>query len=95
MSSTRHPQTYGSSEAMNRMLENFIRYYCEYKKQDWDLLLRAAEFDYNSAKSEDLGASPFEIDLGQKLGNPLDFIKATKPRVASVEEFKTQLKGGF
>ena len=64
MSSSRHRQTDGAPEAMNRMIENYLRFYCLYHQNDWDDLLPAAEFAYNSAVSEDLGVSPFELDLG-------------------------------
>lgn len=60
MSSSRHPQTDGASEVMNRMVENYIRCYCSYHQDDWDVFLPAAEFAYNSAISDDLGMSPFE-----------------------------------
>lgn len=63
-STSRHPQTDGASEVMNRMVENYIRCYCSYHQNDWDKLLPAAQFVYNSAVSEDLGMSLFELDLG-------------------------------
>ena len=64
MSSSRHPQTDGASEIMNRMVENYLRCYCSYHQDDWDELLPAAEFAYNSAVTEDLGMSPLEMDIG-------------------------------
>eukprot|EP00171_Calliarthron_tuberculosum_P000149 IDg149t1 len=60
MSSSYHAQTDGSSEIMNRMLENYLRCYCNYHQTDWDLLLVAAEFAYNSSKHAGLSATPFE-----------------------------------
>ena len=35
MSTSRHPQTDGSSEIMNRMIENYLRCYCNYHQDDW------------------------------------------------------------
>jgi hypothetical protein len=64
MSTSPHPQTDGSSEIMNRMLENYLRCYCSYRQDDWAECLPSAEFAYNSALSEDLGISLFEVDLG-------------------------------
>lgn len=92
MSSSRHPQTDGASEIMNRMVENYLRCYCSYHQDDWDELLPAAEFAYNSSVSEDLGISPFELDLGWIPKSPLDFISGAEIPVQSVEEFKQQLK---
>lgn len=95
MSSSRHPQTDGASEVMNRMVENYIRCYCEHKQRDWDLLLPAAEFAYNSAISEDLGATPFEIDLGWKPRDPLQFMTGKTSRVQAASDLKAQLEGAF
>lgn len=95
MSITRHLQTDGASEVMNRMVENFLGCYCEYKQNNWDMLLPAAEFAYNSARSEDFGASPFKIDLEWKPRDPLDLITAKSSPVGAIEDFKTQLREVF
>jgi len=92
MSSSRHPQTDGASEIMNRMVENYLRCFCSYHQNDWDDLLPAAEFAYNSAVTEDLGMSPFELDLGWIPKSPLDFISGSEIPVQSVHEFKQRLK---
>ena len=78
MSSSRHPQTDGASEIMNRMVENYLRCYCSYHQDNWDELLPAAEFSYNSSVSEDLGMSPFELDLGWIPKSLLDFLSGTE-----------------
>lgn len=95
MSSSRHPQTDGASEIMNRMIENYLRCYCSYHQNDWDELLPAAEFAYNSAVTEDLGMSPFELDLGWIPKSPLDFIATSEVPVESVNEFKERLKNSL
>ena len=92
MSSSRHPQTDGSSEIMNRLVENYLRCYCNYHQDNWDELLPAAEFAYNSAISEHLCMSPFEMDLGWNPKSPLDSLIPSVETNASVEEFKTMLK---
>ena len=95
MSSSRHPQTDGASEIMNRMVENYLRCYCSYHQNDWDELLPAAEFAYNSAVSDDLGASPFELDLGCVPKSPLDFISGSEDPVESVDELRQKLKSSL
>lgn len=55
ISTSRHPQTDGSSEIMNPMFKNYLRCYCNYKQDNCDELLPSAEFSYNSALREDLG----------------------------------------
>ena len=49
ISTSYHPQTDGVSEIMNRMVENFLRFYCSLRKNDWDRILPAAAFAYNCA----------------------------------------------
>ena len=95
MSSSRHPQTNGASEIMNRMIENYLRCYCSYHQNDWDELLPAAEFAYNAAVSDDLGVASFEADLGCVPKSPLDFISGSEVSVDSVEELKQKLKSSL
>ncbi len=92
MSSSRHPQTDGSSEIMNRMVENYLRCYCNYHQNDWDELLPGAEFAYNSAVSEDLGMTPFEVDLGWNPKSPLDLVSSLSASNETVSQFKDRLK---
>lgn len=67
LSSSHHPQTDGSSEIMNRMIENYLRCYCSFNHQDWDLLLPSAEFAFNKSRLEATGYTPFELDIGWNL----------------------------
>jgi hypothetical protein len=76
---------------MNRMHENYLRCYCSYRQDDWAELLPSVEFDYNSALSEDLGVSPFEVDLGWCPSFPLDMISGSRSSLESVEDFKAAL----
>lgn len=71
LSSVKHPQTDGSSEVMNRMLQNYIRCYCSNNSTNWDELFQTAEFFYSSSRSTDLGASPFDVDLDWQHRDPL------------------------
>lgn len=94
MSSVRHPQTDGASVVMNRVVENYLRCFCSHKQNDWDILLPVAEFAYNSAVSEDLGVSPFELDLGWVPSDPLSMLIKTSP-VQAAEDFKAELESTF
>ena len=76
---------------MNRMVENYLRCYCNYHQNNWDELLPAAEFAYNSAVGEDMGMSPFEIDLGWNPKSPLDLLAGPEDKNETVEEFKVKL----
>lgn len=59
VSTSKHPQTDGSAEVMNRVVENYLRYYCAHHQRDRDQLLSSAEFAYNSATIETMKCSPF------------------------------------
>ncbi len=91
MSSSRHPQSDGASEVMNRMVENYLRCYSSYHQNDWDELLSSAEFAYNSAISDDLGMPPFEMDLGWNPKSPVDMLARKDYPVETVAEFKSRL----
>ncbi len=84
-------QTDGASEVMNRMVENYLRCYCSYHENDWDDLLSSAELAYNSAISDDLGMSPFEVDLGWNPKAPIDILARNDCHVETVTEFKSRL----
>ncbi len=92
MSSSRHPQTDGSSEIMNIMISNYLPCYCNCRETDWVDLLPSAEFAYNSAESEELRISPFELDFGWVPKSPLDMLSGVNTSSESVNELKTDLR---
>lgn len=73
LSPSLHPQTEGPSEAIYKMIENFLWCYCAHNQKYWDELLVSAEFSYNSEKLESSGRSPFEINSGWSPKSALDF----------------------
>ncbi len=91
MSSNRHPQTDGASAVMSRMVENYLRCYYLYHQNDWDELLSSAEFAYNSAVSDDLGMSPFKMDLGWTPKCPIDMFARNDCPVEPFTEFDSRL----
>ena len=92
MFSSRHPQTDGFSEAMNRIVEIYLRWYCNYHQNNWDEILPGAEFAYSSAISDALGMPPFEADLGRNPKSPLDLISGHYESNESISEFKESLQ---
>lgn len=96
MSTSRHPQTDGATEVMNRMIGNYLRCYCAFNQSDWDDLLTTAEFSYNSAVVESMGMSPFEADLGWKPRSPLELLPTRQEEnLHSVAEFRASLEESF
>jgi hypothetical protein len=59
-----HPSADGQTERSNQTLEQFIRMYCAYQQDDWDILLPLAEFAYNNAPNASTGISPFFANKG-------------------------------
>lgn len=96
MSTSRHPQTDGSTEIMNRMIGNYLRCYCAHHQRDWDSLLPSAEFAYNAARVESMNMTPFEADLGWLPKSPLDlFNTSSYESIQSVDDFRTALEESF
>jgi len=88
-----HPQTDGQSEVMNRMVETYLRSYCSFHQDDWDLHLPLAEFSYSSAAHALTGVSPFVLDLGWQPRHPIDFLSKTSPatNIGAVQDLQATL----
>ena len=88
MSTSRHPQTDGNSEAMNRMIQNYLRCYCNRWLDDWDEHLEAAEFAYNSSPTAETNLSPFEADLGYQPRSPFNLFLGSDSTVEALDDLK-------
>lgn len=92
MSSSRHPQTDGSSEIINRTVDNILRLYSRYNPYDFDKPLPGSEFAYNCAVSEDFELKLFEIDLVWTPNSSLVMIYGTIVPNEALCHFKNQVK---
>jgi hypothetical protein len=59
MSTAFHPQTDRQTKRINQTIETYLRYYVNYKQDNWVSLLPLAQFAYNSAELEGTGVTPF------------------------------------
>jgi hypothetical protein len=59
LSSAHHPQTNGSTEIVNQLLEQYLRTYCSYHQDDWLSLLPLGEFVYNNSANAHSSTTPF------------------------------------
>ena len=59
-----HPQTNGQVQRIKRILEDYIRRYCNCENDNWDKLLALAEFAYNNSVSASTKFSPFYLNYG-------------------------------
>ena len=64
MSTAFHPETDGQTEIKNKLVEQILRNYVDYRQRDWDALLPLVEFAMNNVKSATTGASPFFLNSG-------------------------------
>lgn len=91
MSTGHHPQTDGCSEITNRMIENYLRCFCDHKQRNWDELLTAVVFSYNSGHVENMNMLPFELDLGWQPKYHLELLSGLDSSVESIYSLKAGL----
>ena len=66
LTSSYHPQTNGQTERMNRAMVNILSKYVSKDQGDWDILLPAATWMYNTSINESTGQMPYEMLTGRK-----------------------------
>lgn len=59
-----HPEANGQVERVNQSLEQYLRIYCSYHQDDWNVLLPIAEFTHNNTPSDATGLTPFYANKG-------------------------------
>jgi len=66
LSTAYHPQTDGQTERANRTVEDMLRAFCDERQSNWDELITAVEFAYNSSIQASTGFSPFYLNTGRE-----------------------------
>lgn len=87
----RHLNRDWTSEDMNRVAGNYTPSWCAYKQAYWDMSVPAAAFAYSSAVTEDLGVSPFAVDLRWRLRDIVEVLAGWMSLVQAVHDFQIQL----
>jgi len=64
LSTAFRPQIDSQTEIVNHVLEQYVRYYCNYQQDDWVELLPFAEYAHNIAVSKATKSSPFYANYG-------------------------------
>ena len=90
LSTAFHPQTDGQTERMNQELEQYLRFFVEYRQKDWPEWLALAEFAVNNKAHTATKVSPFMANYGRELRMGRDIRK--KGKVKSVMEFVERMK---
>src|SRR5947207_15011420 len=61
LSTAYHPQTDGQSEALNQIIEDYLRAYSSDEQTVWAKLLPLAQFSYNNSRNHITGMSPIRL----------------------------------
>jgi hypothetical protein len=64
LSTAFHPQTDGSTEITNQVIEQYLRVFCNYQQNDWVAHLPLCEFAYNDSEISTTGMTPFFANSG-------------------------------
>jgi hypothetical protein len=67
MSSSYHPETDGSSERMNKMVNQAIRYHVRQNQKGWVRALPQVRFEMMNTVNASTGFSAFQLCLGRSL----------------------------
>ena len=59
LSTTFHPQTYGQTKHVNKVLKQYLRRVVSYQQDDWTTFLSLGEFANNNTLHSSIGISPF------------------------------------
>jgi hypothetical protein len=101
MSTAYHPQTDGQSEALNRVIEDYLRAYTAEDPTVWVRLLPLAQFAYNNSRNSTTRMSPNRLLFGFDCEIRIDVadsvaegrIPAAKDRIKKLYELRQKLRG--
>jgi transposase InsO family protein len=100
LSTAYHPQTDGQSEALNRIIEDYLRAYTSEDLTAWAKLLPLAQFAYNNSRNHTTGMSPnhllhgfdceIRIDVADTVSEKR--IPAAKDRIEKLHQLRQKLR---
>ena len=67
LSSAFHLQTDGQTKCWNKMMEEYLWVFINFKQDNWARLLLMVKFAYNNAKNLSTGHMPFKLNFGYHL----------------------------
>lgn len=81
---------------MHRIVEDYLRIYCNYRQSDWDSHLASAEFTYSLSIFHAIGLNLFFMDLGWNSKTSMELFNPTDgTNVQSVTEHRQDLTDVF
>ena len=90
LSTSFHPQTDRQTEQMNQKLEQYFRFFIDYKQKDWLEWLVLAEFVINNKVHSTTKVSSFMANYGRKLRMGIDI--RLKGKIEKAMEFVERIK---
>lgn len=92
-STAHHHETVGVIERSHRVLNEYLRSYCNGNLENWDIFMTHFAFCYNIAKNTSNGCqfSPFELIFGRQSNLPSDFGTKIAP-VYNFDNYAFELK---
>jgi predicted aspartyl protease len=97
LSTAFHPETDGSTERMNQVLEEYLRCFVTYSQEDWAPLLPIAMLAINNRTATSTGMSPFFVTHGYnvdpiEIDEPLRTISTSRSPIERGEAFVSRLR---
>jgi len=98
LSTAYHPETDGQTERTIQTLKQYLRFYLNYRQDNWVELLPMAQFAINSAENETTGMTPFYAMYGfqpDAYNHPIEDkapSQSAKQRVELLKEIHKQLE---
>ena len=82
-----HPQSDGMVERFNRTLKDMISKYLKLDGSNWDDVVGAVTFAYNTSKHSVTGYTPFFLAHGREARLPVDSLIQRRPTTASINSY--------
>lgn len=100
LSTAYHPETDGSTERMNQVIEEYIRHFATYNQDNWDTLAPIAQIAIASRDAASTGMSPFFMTHGYhprlgesvELPEPLSMIGTPRSPVEAAQRVIQKIK---
>jgi len=89
ISTAYYPQTNGQMERINQEVEVFLRYYINYKQDDWTRWLATVEFQYNDKEHTAIGHTLFYVNYRRY---PWKENLTVKTEILSLEELLKKIE---
>jgi hypothetical protein len=91
-----HPRTEGQSKIANKVVEQYLRHFVQYRQDNWEPLLALAEFTYNNSDHSASGVSLFKANYGfnptySRIPLPKQCIPTVEARLRQIEEVQSKL----